>query len=327
MTGKMPRTAFTLVELLVVIAIIAILVSILLPAVNAAREAARRIQCINNLKQLGLAQLVHLNTYEHFPTGGWGHTWVGLPDRGAAEQQPGGWAYNVLPFIEEEALHQLGSGPNAAARRQGSAQRVSTAVSTFYCPTRREAIPYKADARWAHAVRPKETDQVSVAGRTDYAGNGGDKIIFFGPGPASLDQADRPNYNWNNMSGMTGITFMRSRVELREVKDGSSKTYFVGEKYLNPDNYQNGQDSGDNESMYSGDELDLYRWVMNDARPQKDTPGLGVTRAFGSAHASGFNMTYCDGSVRTIPYEIDPATHQRLGNRRDGQPIEDTFSS
>ena len=79
--------------------------------------------------------------------------------------------------------------------------------------------------------------------------------------------------------------------------------------------------------MYSGDELDLYRWVMRDSRPEKDTPGLQVTRSFGSAHAAGFNMAYCDGSVRTLPYDIDRESHRRLGNRADGLPIEDTYSN
>lgn len=82
---------FTLVELLAVIAIIAMLVSLLLPAVQSAREAARRTQCIQNLKQLGLGVMLHLNAHEHFPSGGWGHAWVGIAGRGAGLSQPGGF--------------------------------------------------------------------------------------------------------------------------------------------------------------------------------------------------------------------------------------------
>src|SRR3712207_4914981 len=99
------RRAFTLVELLVVIAIIGILVALLLPAVQAAREAARRTECVNHLKQLSLGCMNHESQHKFFPSGGWGNRWVGDPDRGAGVDQPGSWYYSILPFIEEEALH------------------------------------------------------------------------------------------------------------------------------------------------------------------------------------------------------------------------------
>ncbi len=104
------RMGFTLVELLVVIAIIGILIALLLPAVQAAREAARRIECGNHLKQIGLGALNHHETHRHMPTGGWGWRWTGDPDKGFGKDQPGGWAFAILPFIEEQNLHDLGRG-------------------------------------------------------------------------------------------------------------------------------------------------------------------------------------------------------------------------
>src|SRR5262249_4625949 len=128
---------FTLVELLVVIAIIGVLVALLLPAVQSAREAARRAECKNHLKQLGLAVIMHTDTHKFFPTGGWGARWLGDPDRGFGLRQPGGWGYNILPFIEEQALHDLGAGGNDAAKKTSRATLFQTPIGAMYCPSRR----------------------------------------------------------------------------------------------------------------------------------------------------------------------------------------------
>ena len=105
----MPK-GFTLVELLVVIAIIGILVALLLPAVQAAREAARKAQCMNNLKQMALGAQQHESAQGFFPTGGWGCSWTGDPDRGFTKKQPGGWIYNILPYIGEQVAARPGEG-------------------------------------------------------------------------------------------------------------------------------------------------------------------------------------------------------------------------
>ncbi|MFN7841846.1 MAG: DUF1559 domain-containing protein, partial [Pirellula sp.] len=104
------RRGVTLVELLVVIAIIGVLVGLLLPAVQAAREAARRLQCQNHLKQIGLAFINHESAYRRYPSGGWGYQWQGYSDIASGSLgQPGSWTYSILPFLEQEPLYRTGS--------------------------------------------------------------------------------------------------------------------------------------------------------------------------------------------------------------------------
>src|SRR5215469_8840286 len=98
------RRGFTLIELLVVITIIGILIALLLPAINAAREAARRFSCSNNLKQMGIAVSNHLSAYKCLPTGGWGWDWIGDPNRGFGRRQPGDWAFCLLPWMEHKEM-------------------------------------------------------------------------------------------------------------------------------------------------------------------------------------------------------------------------------
>ena len=115
---------FTLVELLVVIAIIATLIGLLLPAVQSAREAARRTQCKNHLKQLGLGCVTHLDARRHLPSGGWGSKYTADPNEGTGPDQPGSWYYAILPYIEEQSLASLGAGLSvtSAAFRTASTQ-------------------------------------------------------------------------------------------------------------------------------------------------------------------------------------------------------------
>lgn len=126
--------------------------------------------------------------------------------------------------------------------------------------------------------------------------------------------------DWTGQSD--GITYQWSGVASAHVTDEESYTYMVGEKYLSPDRYLNGMDSSDNESMYAGDDCDTL--CNSPYRPLQDTPSVFNQFCFGSPHPAGWNVCFCDGSVRLMSFTINPTTHPHLGDRDDGQPIDVT---
>ncbi len=328
-TGR-PR-GFTLVELLVVITIIGILIGLLLPAVQSAREAARRLQCQNNLKQLGLAMALHESAFGFFPGGGWGSSWTGDPDRGAGLRQPGGWTFAVLPYLEQQAAYDLGRDNQLDTvtdpQRSGALQRAKTPMTVFVCPTRRRpAIYTKADPRPAH----RNSLQLLQGAIVDYAANAGSRhqggYCTPSGGPASISAA--ASFNWEaecEVSAGNGISYVQSQVTVGAIRDGSSNTYLVGEKHVQPNRYLDGRDKGDDDDPFTGCSADTYRWCTDALPPQADTPHAsdayyGIWR-FGSAHSGTCNFVFCDGSVKPISYSIDANTHVCLGNRQDGEPV------
>jgi prepilin-type N-terminal cleavage/methylation domain-containing protein/prepilin-type processing-associated H-X9-DG protein len=330
------RRAFTLVELLVVITIIGILIALLLPAVQAAREAARRMQCNNNLKQVGLAAMNHELTLKRFPTNGWGWVWIGDPDRGNDHRQPGGWIFNLLPYMEQQAVYDLQVGKTGSARLDAATQMIQTPLAVLICPSRRRAELFKAGEDDPREKQLNYTNHFEELARSDYAGNGGDvwsyanlynqnPSIFDGTGPLDLPKADSAAWtaNLGTIAGnVTGIFYVGSEVKMSDVTDGTSNTLLFGEKQVSPDCYIDGRDSGDNESMYGGEVDDITRWTAIGRFPLQDQPGGGYFQHFGSAHAGGFNAALCDGSVRSVSYSIDAETFRCLGNRKDGNPID-----
>jgi len=326
------RTAFTLVELLVVIAIIGILIGLLLPAVQSVREAARMIQCKNNLKQIGLGMLQHMEAHEHFPSGGWGWSWAGGdPDRGFGLKQYGGWGYNLLPFIEQQALHDMAAGGTDLEKFAAAGQRNVTPLPIFHCPSRRRAIAYPnpSMSKWRHIAATRMPNNA----RTDYCAHASSTHSQSSASKANNEPksvaAGDGGFNWPDFSDHTGVVYVRSMVTAGDIRDGMTNTYMVGEKYINPDNYHTGQDLGDNHVYCMGHNNDTVRWTYYHASspglsltPRQDRPGVNSWVSFGSPHAAGCNFVFCDGSVRTIGFSIDPLTNSYLGNRRDQQPID-----
>ncbi len=171
MTKNSCRSGFTLVELLVVIAIIGVLVALLLPAVQAAREAARRAQCSNQLKQIALAWQLHHDTHKFYPSAGWGYKWIGDADRGTGKKQPGSWAFSILPYLEATNLYQLGAGATGTAKYDALTQLAQTPLPVFYCPSRRPAQAYhNGDVSGGPGINYNFGNTETLA-RTDYAAN------------------------------------------------------------------------------------------------------------------------------------------------------------
>lgn len=329
---------FTLVELLVVIAIIGVLVALLLPAVQAARESARRSQCVNNLKQIGLGFLNHESTHGFLPCAGRSAYYVGDPLLGVGRDQPGGWIYQILPYVEQQAIYNItndGDKANVTAnQKQQSMVLQSTPISSFNCPSRRppQLTPWTLPNTW----NPRNGDRALQVARSDYAANAGDgewgmesfDVVSQEYIPQKVEWVFYSNYanpaasEYPPFDGQTGINYSGAEIRFKDIADGTSNTYAVGEKYLNSAEYESGVDPGDNQSMYQGFDWDVNRWTCKKYRPRQDILGYEVPYgAFGSAHPGGFNMVNCDGSVAIVSFDVDLDVHRRAGHRHDEDGI------
>lgn len=321
------RPGFTLIELLTVIAIVTILIGLLLPAVQYVREASRRMACQNKVKQLSLAVLNFESAHRHLPSGGWGVNWCGLPNRGGGLDQPGGWIYSTLPYVEQASLHAMGgAAPGDVAE---NTRRVETPLAVLHCPSRRSADLYPLSNGWNphhHQIR----DQVA---RNDYVINGGTFLMFEADivragGPSSI--ADARRFNWPDMRPANGLSSIHTIVRLSQVTDGLSNTLFIGEKHLPVKDYYSGANNGDNEGAYSADGLDIARYGgFNKQYPlpplSDQTEITPPGTSFGSAHASGIQISALDGSVHHISFQIDPTLFSELSARDDRQPTTTGF--
>lgn len=278
------RRGFSLIELLVVIAIIGVLLGLLLPAIQFARESARRATCANHLRQLGLGFQLHADCLGHLPTGGWGWSYVGQDSAGYGRLQPGGWPFAILTFIEQDPIRKQPLG------------LITRPIALFHCPSLRSARPYPI------TLQPRNVPPSPIGAKVDYGACAGAGLDEWGPG--------HPNERPVDLGGIVGV---KSCTRLAEILDGLSNTILLSEKFLHPLYRDSGTCKADNENLYTGLDNDSCRSTK--FPPQTIGGREGFPYTFGSYHPGGFNAALCDGSIRPLSYQISLPVFQALGTR------------
>jgi prepilin-type processing-associated H-X9-DG protein len=290
------------------------------------------------MKQLGIAAQNHHDSQKYFPTGGWGWWWAGDADRGFGREQPGGWSFSMLPYMEATQIRKLAGDGNrdtiSPAQAQGALTILRTLVPHWWCPSRRVQNVHRNLSYPNYANNAaRATDENRVAARTDYAASVGDRLLVeTGSFPVSsvsvqTNYNSATNFNWatnemgvtrttNPRDEYTGVCFQRSEVGVEHISDGTSNTYLIGEKYLNPVHYESGEDPGDNETWGTGFNNDVNR--CSNELPLQDSPGFASATRFGASHTGGFYAGFCDGHVELVSFDVDLVVHKGNGNRADG---------
>lgn len=287
---KRNHKAFTLVELLVVIAIIGILVSLLLPAVQAAREAARRMSCYNNLKQIGLALHNYHDTHKSLPMG-----WIGVDPatrQPHALGQPGwGWAARVLPFLEQANTENLLNGDLPITDPSNQPAR-DTHLALYRCPSDANSEEFFDITGSMPTVRIPVANYVGMAGTQE--------LENCEPMPIGTQcQTD-------------GIFYHNSSTSFRDIIDGLSSTFMAGERNSKIDN------STWVGSIPGADEG--FERFLGIADHAPNTVGAHLDD-LSSYHPAGTNFVIADGSVRLITETIDLTVYQALATIRGGEPV------
>lgn len=338
------RSGFTLIELLVVIAIIAVLIGLLLPAVQAAREAARRAQCTNNLKQIGLGFMNFESANSHLPQGPYDGRASSNPQFACCNADgPEGWNhfFKILPFIEQQQVYNLANfssplkGEGGTTTTNGEIFVARVAIANYYCPSRRVNERYGSDP-------------ITSTSRNDYAGCQGFRTglaascasastLPAAPNGLPDSNADAGNINKGNFGGRKGaIVWGGTGVKrlLADFKDGTSNSILCAEKAISPKGFSN--EGGDNEWWQNAgwdednvrghfvptpDSANPWKCDAYKTPPSPDTGSAIWRRNFGGPHSGGINAVFGDGSVKFIKFTVSPTTFRKLAVIDDNEPI------
>jgi prepilin-type N-terminal cleavage/methylation domain-containing protein/prepilin-type processing-associated H-X9-DG protein len=302
------RNGFTLIELLVVIAIIAILIGLLLPAVQKIREAAARIQCANNLKQIGLA----LHNYA-------GANRDSLPP-GRLDYDGGvTWLVLILPYLEQDNFYKQWDTTQWYYLQPQAVRE--TPVKTYFCPARRSPP--------LSSTRGDTPDDPWKGSLSHYPGSVGDYACSVGDnanGHYNTDQANGAiliaNFKWSKSGPPATIGSWSSRTGLSSITDGLSNTVFAGEKHVRQGQFGNGGE-GDG-SVYNGDPGNAN--AARVAGPNNllaRSPTEAYRTQFGSYHTGVCPFVFGDGHVQAVSVSVSGTILSRLSVRNDGQPVPD----
>jgi prepilin-type N-terminal cleavage/methylation domain-containing protein/prepilin-type processing-associated H-X9-DG protein len=323
--SKEKRQAFTLVELLVVIAIIGILIAMILPAVQTIRESARKTQCLNRLRQMGLATMMFHDTYEAFPPARLFPKKYARAPLDAGSDQPS-WLVRILPYLEQQPF--FAQWDLSQSYNDHPAEALKHAVASFVCPSRRSIDNALAESVFEKALVPLPCGcggwvQLEVVGGAtgDYAGNHGDLS------PGSIGASTDYYYGGNGTGVIISSQAKRNgngpqltwvdRVSYEKISDGSSNTALAGELHVAPDNLNTIPFNG---PIYNGEDLAAFTRVGG--------PGVGLLSGadesntvlgFGSWHPGTCNFVYADGSTKAVDNDVDTVTLGQICHRSDGQ--------